>query len=67
MNPGTKIALQSGRTLMEISIKKPFSFFGCLGSCNRDRDSDEDIRSIRDATEESISQQLDHSVSMIQK
>ena len=62
MDPGTKLSLQSGRTLMEISVKKPFSFFSCLGVCKRNRDSDEDIsRSVRDITEESISQHLEHS------
>lgn len=62
MDPGSKIQIQSGRTLMQIGVKKPFSFFSCLGVCNRHRDSDEDIsRHIRDVTEESISQQVDHS------
>ena len=62
MDTGTKLSLQTGRTLVEICIKKPFSFFSCLGVCNKHRDSDEDIsRSVRDVTEESISQQLEHS------
>ena len=59
MNPGTKISIQCGRTLMQIGVKKPFSFFSCLGACNRHRDSDdENIRSARDITEECNSQNI---------
>jgi RING-variant domain/FHA domain len=61
VNIGSKVSIQCGRTLMTIGLKKPFSFFSCLGSCNRNRDSDEDIVRPREATDESMSQNFDHS------
>lgn len=62
LSPGMKFSVQCGRTLLEISIKKPFSFLGCFGVCNRRKNSEDDYsRNVRDITEESISQNLDHS------
>lgn len=61
LTPNSKFSVQCGRTLLEISVKKPFNFFACLGVCSKRRNSDDISRPIRDVTEESISQNLDHS------
>lgn len=56
---GFKFLVQCGRTLVEISVKKPFRLFGCFGGCGKKKNSDdENDRTIKDVTEESFSNQL---------
>lgn len=56
---GFKFSVQCGRTLIEISVKKPFRLFSCFGGCGKKKNSDdENSRTIRDITEESFSNQV---------
>ncbi|OMJ66668.1 hypothetical protein SteCoe_36416 [Stentor coeruleus] len=46
----SKFKIQTGRTLLKISITKPWSLFGCLLGCGKGKDSDDENQRIRDIT-----------------
>lgn len=50
----TKIRVQYGKTLLKVSVTRPWSFFGCFTGCSKGKDSDEEIQRFREITQETI-------------
>ena len=48
----TKIFIQCGKTVLKISVTKPWSFFGCFSGCSKGRESDEEIQRYKEITQE---------------
>lgn len=54
----SKFKIQTGRTLLKISISKPWSLFGCLLGCGKGKDSDDESQRVRDITSDFSSNNL---------
>ena len=53
LDPDIKIKVQCGKTLLKLSICKPWSIFGCFSSCNKGKESDDEFQRLRENTQES--------------
>ena len=55
----SKIKVQCGRTLLKVSVKRPFHIFNCFLGCSKGKESDEDVqRHSRDAENETVPNDL---------
>ena len=53
MDVGSKVWIQSGRTLLKVSVSKTWNLFGCFSGCSKGKESDEEMqRYARDTTQE---------------
>ena len=59
MDVHSKMMIQSGRTLVKVSVKRPFNIFNCFLGCSKGKESDDDMqRYSRDADNDTVPNDL---------